>query len=222
MGPDDEGLVLSHNPLFVGASIRTREREDSEMKGEKVTIPFSSGPLFGPPFSRFCSHTSSRHNPLFVGASIRTGLIVALGILATMSQSPFRRGLYSDRRQPRTFQGGNPGHNPLFVGASIRTAWIVAAIGAPLVVTIPFSSGPLFGHTALALLSTRGIQSQSPFRRGLYSDSRFPPQDGRDSVPSQSPFRRGLYSDQAMCNEYMARTPGHNPLVVGASIRTCQ
>ena len=108
------------------------------------------------------------------------------------SQSPFRRGLYSDEGPSCHSALRRPSHNPLFVGASIRTRADARRRHLGLV-TIPFSSGPLFGHI-----------TQDP--AGWH-------------VQSQSPFRRGLYSDHS--GRPRGRHPGsHNPLFVGASIRT--
>ena len=62
------------------------------------------------------------------------------------------------------------------------------------------------------------ITSQSPFRRGLYSDEG----DPRLIIvqnESQSPFRWGLYSDLEDPN-HLSVLLCHNPLFVGASIRT--
>ena len=67
-------IGLSHNPLLIGDPIRTITTTSSPSKVRYVTIPYSSGTLFGPKEANIDNSTLVRHNPLLIGDPIRTAI----------------------------------------------------------------------------------------------------------------------------------------------------
>ena len=190
-------IVARFNPLFIGACLRTRQGGvevaghadefqsplhrgmSSDIAkvlvsltiGGDVSIPSSSGHVFGP---------KQRV------ADERDGY---------QFQSPLHRGMSSDRRAHQADRAGyRTSFNPLFIGACLRTRHVQLSEVAQGEVSIPSSSGHVFGRSLVSLRDT---------------------DHGAVSIPSSSGHVFGRHG-------HGPSQPGQsfNPLFIGACLRT--
>ena len=188
------------NPLVIGACLRTRRHRRTARHPEShVSIPSSSGHVFGHDRLSGASGSLGRgFNPLVIGACLRTLWgIVAERAICSRFQSPRHRGMSSDAGDCRHWQD-------------------VHAL-----VSIPSSSGHVFGPVGVSLRQARGwsfnplvIGACLRTGRNAWSLMSTRPQV---SIPSSSGHVFGLRTcGSASCE----RSPGFNPLVIGACLRT--
>ena len=184
----------SFNPLVIGACLRTRSwvrRGDgglgrfqsprhrgmsSDLMGglaaervRLVSIPSSSGHVFGPAARRAVPRVRPRDssfNPLVIGACLRTRpRRWPMRTSWPMFQSPRHRGMSSDRARATAGRQAEWCFNPLVIGACLRTRRQQDRPAGPWLVSIPSSSGHVFGR------SCQSTRTSAPSRVSIPSSS---------------------------------------------------
>ena len=165
----------------------------------RVSIPSSSGHVFGLMAMSTADQQSPGFNPLVIGACLRTRHeALQVDPVDHTFQSPRHRGMSSDMkaqidRRPEVRQVSIPSSSGHVFGQRVRCK----SRRGSLDVSIPSSSGHVFGRVARAVRDPGTVQGfQSPRHRGMSSDRPTGPAIlVRQLDMFQSPRHRGMSSD---------------------------
>ena len=169
-------VVGGFNPLFIGACLRPGPWTAGSwwLTPTLVSIPSSSGHVFGLSKGQLDAVLKEGFNPLFIGACLRPRPQFNQPTGRCRFQSPLHRGMSSAEAKPLLLDvgggqvsipsssghvfgpgggedrlgAGRRGFNPLFIGACLRPRLTRRPryLAGCSVVSIPSSSGHVFGH----------------------------------------------------------------------------